>query len=64
MSYGPAMLMGVGALACIALAVLCFRRFGSYRVNEFHTSLEDARRVASPPDAAQAPVPPHVAESR
>ena len=64
MSYGPAILMAIGAVAAITLAVLCFQRFGSYRVNEFHTSLEDARRVASPSDAAQVAIPPHAAESR
>jgi AAHS family 4-hydroxybenzoate transporter-like MFS transporter len=64
MSYGPAILMVIGAVASITLTILCFRRFGSYRVNEFHTSLEDARRVASPSDVAQAPASPRAVESR
>ena len=52
MSYGPAILMAIGALACTALAVLCVRRFGGFRLNEFHTSVEGAPRTVPPLAAA------------
>ena len=35
LSYAPAALLGVGALASVALAVLCIRQFGGLRVAEF-----------------------------
>jgi MFS transporter, AAHS family, 4-hydroxybenzoate transporter len=64
MSYGAAILLAIGALASIALAVLFFRHFGGYRLNEFHTSLEETPRIASPQEVAQAAAPRQAAESR
>ncbi len=38
MTYAPAVVLGVGALSCAALAFLCIRRFGGLRVDEFAVS--------------------------
>lgn len=47
LSHYAAALMGIGALSCITLAVLCIRRLGGYQLKEFHTRVEGAPRVAA-----------------
>jgi MFS transporter, AAHS family, 4-hydroxybenzoate transporter len=62
LSHYAAALMGIGALACITLAVLCVRRLGGYQLKEFHTRVESVTRVA----VSRSPLstPPQAAESR
>jgi AAHS family 4-hydroxybenzoate transporter-like MFS transporter len=47
LSHYAAAMMGIGALACVTLAVLCIRRLGGYRLKEFHTEVEAPPRPAA-----------------
>ena len=64
MPYGPAILMAIGSLACVVLTVLCFRRFGGFRLKEFHTTVEGTARIASPQESVQGSAPRTAVEPR
>jgi MFS transporter, AAHS family, 4-hydroxybenzoate transporter len=64
MPYGPAGLMAIGSLASVMLTVFCFRRFGGFRLKEFHTCVEDTARIASPQKVVQGAAPRPAVEPR
>lgn len=52
----PAFVLGIGALACAIMAILCVRRFHGYRLSEFSAAELNGRILAPAPSERMTPL--------